>query len=83
MTKVLMLFLVLVVGFLFYPFRDLYVRDDPFAENYTLVEKGFWTLGDCVDAAKARRANDYLCRKRSGFASLSGTYTRYGGTQGD
>ena len=35
--------LILLLVYLFYPFRDLHVKDDPFSSTYTLVARGFWT----------------------------------------
>ena len=77
MAKFLILFL-LVAGFsLFYPFRDLYVREDAFSDEYTLVSEGFWTRDACVDAASAQRAEDFYCRKRTMFEGFLGVSARY------
>ncbi len=76
MAKVLALFLAVALVWFFYPFRDLYVRDE-LQDSYQLVDKGFWTLNACRDAAREYDAGDHICRKRSGFASLSSTYNHY------
>ena len=81
MAKVLALFLAVALIWFFYPFRDLYVQDGP-GENYQLVDQGFWTLDACRQAARERGAGDHLCRKRSGFSSLTSTYTRYETAEG-
>ena len=78
MVKYLMVFLVLAVAALFYPFRDLYVLDDPFNRHYTLVAKGFWTLDACREAAEAQHAEDYHCRERTMFGSMVNRSGEYG-----
>jgi hypothetical protein len=78
MFKVFLLFLALALCYLFYPFHDLYVREDPFAAAYVPAGKGFWTRDACAEAAEAQHAGDFRCHKRTGFGSLRGTYTQYG-----
>jgi hypothetical protein len=77
MAKYLLLFLILAIGALFYPFRDLYVREDPFSSEYTLVGKGYWTKEACHEAAKAQEAEDFRCRQRTMFAGMLGTSANY------
>lgn len=77
MTKVLTLFLILVIGFLFYPFRDLYVRTDTFGGDNQLVDRGLWSLEACMIAAAGYRSRDYQCRKRTGLMRILGTYGQY------
>lgn len=73
MAKYLLLFLILAVGALFYPFRDLYVREDPFSTEYSLIGSGYWTKEACQEAAKAQEAEDFRCRQRTLFAGMMGT----------
>jgi hypothetical protein len=77
MAKYLLLFLILAVGALFYPFRDLYVREDPFSREYTLVGEGYWTKEACQEAAKAQEAEDYHCRQRTLFSGMMGTSANF------
>lgn len=77
MTKALTLFLILAMGFLFYPFRDLYVRTDSFGGDYQLVDRGLWSLEACRIAAAGYRSRDYQCRKRTGLMRILGSYGRY------
>ena len=62
---------------MFYPFRDLYVREDVFNAKYQLVKKGYWTRDACVDAAKAQAAEDFRCSKRTMLGSFLGTSAKY------
>ncbi|MFA5493497.1 MAG: hypothetical protein WC247_01880 [Porticoccaceae bacterium] len=64
--------LILLLIYLFYPFRDLYVKDDPFSASYDLVAKGFWSLEACAGAANAQQASDFQCRERRLGAQLFG-----------
>jgi len=80
MVKVLVLFLVMVCVYLFYPFRDLYVKESAFTEDYNLVRKGYWTREACSEAAAAQNANDFQCRKRTNlaaFMAVSSNYSHY------
>ncbi|MCK9503228.1 MAG: hypothetical protein M0Q95_03480 [Porticoccaceae bacterium] len=78
MAKSLTVFLALMLFYMFYPFWDLYVRDDPFADRYQSSLKGFWSHDRCVEAARAQKTYDYRCRKRTNFASLLGTAQKFG-----
>ncbi|HLS97788.1 MAG: hypothetical protein WDA10_09725 [Porticoccaceae bacterium] len=62
--------LILLLVYLFYPFRDLHVKEDPFSDAYTLVARGFWTEAACVEAAEAQAATDFRCRKRSAWGGM-------------
>jgi len=77
MAKYLTVFLAVTLFYLFYPFWDLYVRDDPFANSYHPSRGGFWSHDRCVESAKAQKAYDYRCRKRTNFASLLGTAQKF------
>jgi hypothetical protein len=77
-VKALVVLLFLVACALFYPFRDLYVKPDAFAERYDLVEKGFWTIEACTKSAYERKARAYKCRKRTLWSGLFTTYRKYG-----
>ncbi len=77
MTKYLLIFVVIALITLFYPWQDLYVRDNPFDADYALVKKGFWTRDACVEAAKAQAAKDFRCRKRTLFGGMLNTSARY------
>lgn len=77
MTKLLAIFLVMAVVSMFYPFRDLYVREDVFSPNYQLVKKGFWTRDACIEAATAQEAEDFRCSKRTMMGSFLGTSAKY------
>ena len=72
MVKVLAIIVVMATGYLFYPFWDLYIKADPFAGDYARAETGFWTRNGCVEAAEARDAGDYRCRKRVNFNRFLG-----------
>lgn len=78
MTRYLLIVVVIALATLFYPWRDLYVRDNPFDEDYVLVKKGFWTRDACIDAAMAQAAEDFRCRKRTMFGGMLSTSARYG-----
>jgi hypothetical protein len=78
MAKFLLLFMVIAVGYLFYPFHDLYIRKDPFSSEYTLAVRGYWTHDACTEEAASLKAYAYKCRKRTNFASLIGVSNRYG-----
>ncbi len=77
MVKVLLLFVVMVCGYLFYPFWDLYVRDDPFSSQYHPAGKGYWTHDACREAAEAQNARDFRCRKRTNFGEFLGASSEY------
>ncbi|MGD9662529.1 MAG: hypothetical protein AB7U63_14770 [Porticoccaceae bacterium] len=80
MAKPLAVFMALALFYMFYPFWDLYVRDDPFSGAYHPAASGFWRHDSCVEAALAQKAYDYRCRKRTNFASLLGTAQKFGDT---
>ena len=65
--KFVIVVLILMLLYLFYPFHDLYVKEDPFSASYDLVAKGFWSQDSCAEAAEAQQASDYLCRKHTTF----------------
>jgi len=67
MVKLLILFLALASFYLFYPFWELAVRDDPFSPHYSPVAKGFWTRKACREAADAQYAKDFRCLRRANF----------------
>ena len=62
--------LILLLVYLFYPFRDLHVKEDPFSDAYTLVARGFWTEAACIEAAEAQAAADFRCQKRSAWGGM-------------
>jgi hypothetical protein len=76
-VKVVIVILVLALGYLFYPFRDLYIREDPFDDNLTLAATGFWTVSGCIEAAGQLRAQEYRCPKRTLWSKLLNTYSQY------
>lgn len=78
--KPVLIILVLVLGYLFYPFRDLYVKEDVFAEDFILVHQGYWSESSCVDAAMAQAAELFSCHKRSVWSRMFSTYTQYSPT---
>lgn len=81
MARVLAIFLLLAISYLFYPFWDLYVRKDPFSTVYTEAGKGYWTRAACVEAAVALKNYDFRCRKRTNLSVFLGTssdYARHG-----
>ena len=78
MAKYLALFLIVVCVTLFYPFRDLYVREDAFSSSYTLVKKGFWSRDACLEAAAAQPVKDFRCSRRTMMGTFLGTSARYG-----
>ena len=77
MTKLLLGFVFLAAGYLFYPFWDLYVRDDPFNPEYHKAGSGYWTRNACAEAADAQYAREFRCRKRSNFSTFLGTSQNY------
>ena len=77
MFKYFVVFVIVAVVALFYPYRDLYVREHPFADGYTLVGKGYWTRQACREAALAQAAEDFQCRERTLFGSMISTSSRY------
>jgi hypothetical protein len=77
MTKLLFGFILLAAGYLFYPFWDLYVRDDPFNPEYHQAGSGYWTRKACVEAADAQLAREFRCRKRTTFSTFLGTSSNY------
>ena len=78
MVKPLAVFLILILSYMFYPFWDLYIREDPFSTVYNPAGKGFWRRDHCVDAASAVNAYDYRCRRRTNFESLLGAGRKKG-----
>lgn len=68
--KFVLAVLILLLVYLFYPFHDLYVKEDPFSDNFSLVSKGFWSEESCAEAADAQQARDHQCRKRSTFTRM-------------
>lgn len=80
--KLVIAALILLLVYVFYPFRDLYVKDDPFSDNYDLVAKGFWSLEACASAADAQQASDFQCRQRSTWSQMFSAANRYGQRQG-
>lgn len=77
MVKYLILLIIIACVALLYPFRDLYIREDPFSTEYILVSKGFWTSEACREAAKAQNAEDFRCKERTMFGSMMGASSRY------
>lgn len=76
-ARLLLLFIVMAGSYLFYPLRDLYIRDDPFSHSYRVVETGFWNLESCQAAGRAEKAVDFHCRKRTHFAMLTNQSQKY------
>lgn len=77
MTRVLAIFVVLFLGYLFYPFWDLFVKADPFADTYSAAGSGFWTYEACAGAAEAQMAENFRCRKRTNFSEFLSTSSHY------
>lgn len=77
-VKFVMIVLVLLLVYLFYPFRDLYVKEDPFATTYSRVAPGFWSEESCQEAADAQQASDYYCRKGTAFARMFHSASDFG-----
>ncbi len=75
--KLVIALVVLAVVYLFYPFRDLYVRESPFSDNYQQQGTGFWTASACVEAARAARADDFRCVKHTLWSKMLRTYSQY------
>lgn len=76
--KFVVVVLVLMLVYLFYPFHDLYTKDNPFLPRYTLVSRGFWTEDACREAAEAQRAKVFRCRRSSSWDRMFGAAARYG-----
>jgi len=83
MVKVLLLFLALAGVYLFYPFWDLSVREDPFSSHYSPVAKGFWTRDACHEAADAQHARNFRCRKHANFERFLSASHDYGHSADD
>jgi len=81
MVRFFLLFLGLAAVLLFYPVRDLYIKNAWPAKGYTLAETGFWTRDACYEAAAIRRAEEFQCRKHSLFGSFLGTSAGYSQVQ--
>jgi len=75
--KFMMLILLLMLVFLFYPFHDLYVKDDPFLPGHSLVSRGFWSEDTCREAAAAQRATAYRCVRGSSWERMFGATVSY------
>lgn len=81
-VKFLLLAFVLLIVYLFYPTYDLYIRENPFAEKYTLEKQGFYSKSACAEYARslAGSALDipaYRCRKTSKWGQMYYNYTKY------
>jgi hypothetical protein len=77
MTKFLIVIIILAGVYLFYPFRDLYVREDPFSQRFHPRGQGFWTLDSCKSAAAAQNAIEFHCRKRTNLGRFLNTSNSY------
>lgn len=75
--KALLVILILVVVYVFYPQYDLMVKHSPFDEHSTLEGKGYLSEGSCREAARAINAQYYHCSARNLWGELFGTYTSY------
>jgi len=76
--KFMILVLLLMLVFLFYPFHDLYVKDDPFLPDHSLLSRGFWSEEACREAAEAQRAIAYRCVRGSSWERMFGAAVSYG-----
>lgn len=81
-VKYLLLAVVVLLVYLFYPTYDLYIKENPFAEQYVLVKKGFYSKSRCSDhveglAESALDIPEHRCRKTSKWGQMYGSYTRY------
>lgn len=71
--KGILLVFILGAVYILYPFRELYVQEDPFNDTMTIVGSGYWTESACVEAAQAQRAVRYHCVSRSLLSRMMGT----------
>jgi hypothetical protein len=76
--KIMALFAVLVLVYLFYPTYDLHLKADAFSDQYELHEADFLSLDKCKAAATAAAKNKpYHCYKTSMWKNMFGGYTQY------
>jgi len=75
--KGLLIILILVIAYVFYPRYDLMIKQSPFDEHSTLEGSGYLTEGRCRDAAKAMHARYYHCSAKNVWGQIFGTYTSY------
>jgi len=75
--KALLVILILVLVYVFYPRYDLIVRHSPFDEHPTLEGRGYLSEGACREAAEAINARYYHCSAKNLWGEMFGTYTRY------
>ncbi|MDP1521358.1 hypothetical protein Q8A57_10285 [Porticoccus litoralis] len=75
--KAVLVIIVLVVVYMFYPQYDLIVKQSPFDEEPTLEGTGYLTEGSCREAAQAINARYFHCSSKNLWGELFGTYTSY------
>ena len=63
--KIVYLILGAIIVALLYPRYDLLVKEDFFAEGFTLVQPGFMTSMGCHKAANEMKARYYTCEAKA------------------
>lgn len=75
--KSVLVIMILVGVYLFYPTYDLLVKDSPFDETFTLQDSQFLTADRCRSAAMAMKLRYFHCAGSSIWGELLSTYGSY------
>lgn len=76
--KFIVLLVILVLVYIFYPTYDLYLKAEVFSDEYELRESNFLSANKCREtAAIIAQHKPYRCVKTSVWKNLFGGYTQY------
>ncbi|MEP3856457.1 MAG: hypothetical protein ABJM39_05365 [Porticoccus sp.] len=75
--KSVLVIVILVGVYLFYPTYDLLVKDSPFDETFTLQDSQFLTADRCREAAMVMKLRYFHCAGSSNWSDLLSTYGSY------
>jgi len=75
--KSVLVIVILVGVYLFYPTYDLLVKDSPFDETFTLQDSQFLAADRCREAAMVMKLRYFHCAGSSNWSDLLSTYGSY------
>lgn len=75
--KIFFLLVLLVAAYIFVPTYDLYVKQKPFDEQLTLIDRGYYSQRRCQELGRRIDASSYRCLKHNRWTAVFAARTKY------